>query len=147
MHCVLGVPVRRVVGCKGLGFARAGFLWDVYLVLWSRFHSVQKLQKRCNKVVIGYKELLAACAGTLAGVFRELSNLSPSGESFCAENGQTKGPQLICQSSAEWDTAGVNPPPPISFLSWVRTSVFGSGVESLRLGHSRKKISPSTRTF
>lgn len=79
------------------------------------FHSVQKLQKRCNKVVIGYKELLAACAGTLAGVFRELSNLSPSGESFCAENGQTKGPQLICQSSAEWDTAGVNPPPPNLF--------------------------------
>lgn len=94
MHCVLGVPVRRVVGCKGLGFARGGFWWDVYLVLWSRFTRCRNYKKRCNKVVVGDKELLAVYAGTLAGVFRELSNLSPSGESFCAENGQTKGPQL-----------------------------------------------------
>lgn len=56
------------------------------------FHSVQKLQKSFNKVVVDDKELWAVYAGTLAGVYRELSNLSPSGESFCAENGQIKGP-------------------------------------------------------
>lgn len=41
---------------------------------------MQKLQKRCNKVVAGDPELLAVYDGMLTGVFRELSHLNPNGK-------------------------------------------------------------------
>lgn len=103
--------------------------------------SVQKLQKHSNKVVAaGDPELWAVCAERLAGGFREPSHLSPSGGRFCSENGQTKGP-LLSATPRQRGTQGCGFP--LAFLSWVRTCVFSSGVESLSLAIlERREVLP-----
>lgn len=63
MHCVLGVPVRRVVGCKGLGFAGAGSLGDVYLVLWSRFTRCRNYKNAAIKLSLAIKSFWQCVLG------------------------------------------------------------------------------------